>query len=67
MITYKSTEDFQKMRNAGKVVSNIHYEIYKNTKEGMTLKELDDIAKNIIEKSNVVSSFLGYPQHGAID
>ena len=28
MITYKSTEDFDNMRKAGKVVSNIHYEIY---------------------------------------
>ena len=47
---------FYKMSKAGKVVSNIHYEIYKNTKPGMKLKELDNIAK-IIEKSNVESSF----------
>jgi len=33
----------------------------------MTLKDLDDIAKNIIEKSNVVSSFFGYQQPGAKD
>ena len=67
MLTYKTSEDFRKMSRAGKVVSNIHYEIYKCTKPGMKLKELDDIAKRIIEKSNVVSSFLGYPQPGAVD
>ena len=60
MITYKSTEDFEKMRKAGKVVSNIHYEIFNKTKSGMTLLDLDLIAKEIIEKSNVKPSFLGY-------
>ena len=60
MITYKSTEDFEKMRKAGKVVSNIHYEIFDKTKPGMTLLDLDLIAKAIIERSNVKPSFLGY-------
>ena len=32
MITYKTPEDFKKMEAAGKVVSNIHYEIYDKTK-----------------------------------
>ena len=53
MLTYKTSKDFEKMARAGKVVSNIHYEIYNSTKPGMTLKDLDEIAKNIIEKSNV--------------
>ena len=48
MITYKTPEDFTKMEAAGKVVSNIHYEIYDKTKVGMTLIDLDKIAKNII-------------------
>ncbi len=60
MITYKSSEDFEKMRKAGKVVSNIHYEIFDKTKQGMTLLDLDLIAKEIIERSNVKPSFLGY-------
>ena len=59
MLTYKSSEDFQKMIKAGKVVSNIHYEIFNNTKPGMILKDLDDIAKSIVEKSNVKTSFFG--------
>ena len=60
MITYKSTEDFDNMRKAGKVVSNIHYEIFDKTKPGMTLLDLDLIAKEIIERENVKPSFLGY-------
>ena len=64
MLTYKSSEDFQKMIKAGKVVSNIHYEIFNNTKPGMILKDLDDIAKSIVEKSNVKSSFFGYTPPG---
>ena len=65
MITYKTPEDFKKMEAAGKVISNIHYEIYDKTKAGMTLLDLDDIAKNIIEKSNVKASFLGYHDYPA--
>lgn len=67
MVTFKTAENFLKMAKAGKVVSNIHYEIYSAAKPGMTLKDLDNIAKEIVEKSNVVSSFLGYPQPGTID
>ena len=50
MLTYKTPEDLEKMAKAGKVVSNIHYEIYNSTKPGMIFKDLDDIAKNIVEK-----------------
>ena len=64
MLTYKSSEDFQKMIKAGKVVSNIHYEIFDKTKAGMTLKDLDNIAKIIVDKSNVKSSFFGYAPPG---
>ena len=64
MLTYKSSEDFQKMIKAGKVVSNIHYEIFNKTKAGMTLKDLDNIAKIIVDKSNVKSSFFGYAPPG---
>ena len=64
MLTYKTPEDFNKMMKAGKVVSNIHYEIFNSTKPGMTFKDLDNIAKNIVEKSNVLSSFLGYTPPG---
>ena len=60
MITYKSSEDFEKMRKAGNLASNIHYEIFDKTKPGMTLLDLDLIAKEIIERSNVKPSFLGY-------
>ena len=37
------------MRKAGKVVSNIHYEIYNYAKPGMKLKALDNLAKKILQ------------------
>ena len=42
MLTYKTSEDFKKMAKAGKVVSNIHYEIYNSTKPLWILKEIDE-------------------------
>ena len=51
MITYKSKEDFINMSKAGKVVKSIHEEIRNNATEGASLKELDLIAKKIIEIS----------------
>ena len=47
MITYKSKEDFLNMSIAGKVVKSIHEEIRNNAIEGVTLKELDLIAKKM--------------------
>jgi len=66
MITYKSKEDFLNMSIAGKVVKSIHEEIRNNAIEGVTLKELDLIAKKIIEISKCKSNFYeyrGYPAY----
>ena len=66
MITFKSKEDFEKMARAGKAVKNIHEEIHNHAKEGVSLKELDSLAKNIIEASGCKSNFFeyrGYPSY----
>ena len=66
MITYKSKEDFLNMSIAGKVVKSIHEEIRNNAVEGVSLKELDLIAKKIIEISKCKSNFYqyrGYPSY----
>ena len=60
MITFKSKDDFRKMSKAGKVVRNIHEEIYDKAKVGICLKELDLIAKKVIEVSGCKSNFFGY-------
>ena len=60
MITFKSKDDFRKMSKAGKAVRNIHEEVYDKAKEGVSLKELDLVAKKVIEDSGCQSNFLGY-------
>ena len=47
MITFKSKEDFEKMSKAGKAVKNIHEQIHNHAKEGVSLKELDSLAKKV--------------------
>ena len=60
MITFKSKDDFRKMSKAGKVVRNIHEAIYDKAKVGISLKELDLVAKKVIEVSGCKSNFFGY-------
>ena len=43
-----------------KVVRNIHEEIYDKAKVGISLKELDLVAKKVIEVSGCKSNFFGY-------
>ena len=66
MITFKSEEDFIKMSKAGRAVKNLHEEIHNHAKEGVSLKDLDFLAKNIIEASGCSSNFFeyrGYPSY----
>ena len=56
MITFKSKEDFEKMSKAGKAVKNIHEQIHNHAKEGVSLKELDSLAKKVIEGSGCKSN-----------
>jgi methionyl aminopeptidase len=60
MITFKSEEDFSNMDKAGTIVATIHSELREASTPGTTLTTLDNIAKNIVEKSGSISSFLGY-------
>jgi len=61
MLTYKTPEDFNKMMKAGKVVSNIHYEIFNSTKPGMTFKDLDSIAKILLRNQMYYLVFWATP------
>ena len=56
----KSEEDFANMDKAGTIVATIHSELREASTPGTTLTTLDNIAKNIVEKSGSISSFLGY-------
>ncbi len=56
----KSPEQLAKMRAAGRVVAEMHSEIRKALRPGVTTAELDAIAAAVIERRGARSNFLGY-------
>jgi len=62
MMTIKNEAEIQKMEAAGQLVAYIHSRIEPVIQPGVTTKELDDVAREIIKECGAKSSFLGY--HG---
>lgn len=62
MIVGKSKTELDMMREAGRIVALAHQELAKAIRPGITTKELDRIAEEIIRKYGAVPSFKGY--HG---
>jgi methionyl aminopeptidase len=62
MMTIKNEAEIQKMEAAGQLVAYIHSRIEPVIQPGVTTKELDDVAREIIKERGAKSSFLGY--HG---
>jgi methionyl aminopeptidase len=62
MMTIKNEAEIQKMEAAGQLVAYIHSRIEPIIQPGVTTKELDDLARDIIKDRGAKSSFLGY--HG---
>jgi len=60
MIEKKSREDIKRMRQAGHIVALVHQEMKKVIEPGISTKELDNIAYNIIKKNRAIPTFLGY-------
>lgn len=50
---------------AGRILASVAQELKKNIKERMMLKELDCLAKKLIEDAGAKPTFLGYQPHGA--
>jgi methionyl aminopeptidase len=59
-ITIKNTQEIEAMRRAGLVVSKIHVAVEQAITPGITTRELDDIARAIIDEERAVSSFFGH-------
>lgn len=59
-VTIKNEREIDKMRRAGAVVSLIHQRIQPAIAPGVTTKDLDDIAKEVLEEQHAVSNFLGH-------
>ena len=60
MITVKTPEEIQKMREAGKIVAGVLEEIEKHIKPGVSTLELDKIAHEYIINKGAKPSFLHY-------
>ena len=65
MMTIKNEAEIQKMEAAGQLVAYIHSRIEPLIQPGVTTKELDDLARDIIKERGAKSSFLGYHGHPA--
>jgi len=62
-IRLKSREEIEKMRRAGRVVHQVHQLCRDMTKPGVTTKEIDDAAQELIDKSGAVGLFKNYPTY----
>ena len=62
MITRKSRDEIKKMRIAGHIVALVHKKMKEVIEPGISTKELDSIAMQIIKENKAIPTFLGY--HG---
>lgn len=65
MIILKSDREIALMREAGKLLAKVHEELAKHVKVGITTKELDKIAHDMIVSHGATPSFLGYYDYPA--
>ncbi len=62
VITMKTAADFEKMSVAGACVAAVHQAVREAALPGVTMKELDEVAAEVIRQHGCRPSFLGY--HG---
>ena len=62
MITRKSRDEIKRMRHAGHIVALVHKKMKEVIEPGISTKELDSIALQIIKENKAIPTFLGY--HG---
>jgi len=60
MIVYKSPEEIERMRRAGKIVADTIDDLLERVRPGVTTKQLDEIAERSIRGAGAVPSFKGY-------
>jgi methionyl aminopeptidase len=58
----RSPEELAKMRKAGKVVAEMHEKTRAAIRPGVTTLELDQVARDVLDRRGATSNFLGY--HG---
>jgi len=62
MIILKSPREIELMKEAGLIVYNVHQELARAVKPGVTTGELDALAESLIRKAGGIPTFKGY--HG---
>ncbi|WHH61449.1 type I methionyl aminopeptidase [Petroclostridium sp. X23] len=60
MITIKSAQEIEYMRQAGRIVAQAHDILERAIRPGITTKELDSIVEEFIRSQGAVPSFKGY-------
>ena len=60
MIHKKSRDEIKRMRHAGHIVALVHQKMREVIEPGISTKELDSIAHDIIRKERAIPTFLGY-------
>lgn len=60
MIIYKSSDDLDKMRRAGRIVAGSIDRVLAAVKPGVTTAKLDQVAEDYIREQDAVPSFKGY-------
>ena len=61
MVTIKTRREIELMKEACKITAEAHLAVEKALKVGMTTKELDKIAEDVIKRNGAVPSFKDYP------
>jgi methionyl aminopeptidase len=62
----KTPEQLALMRKAGRVVAEMHTSIREAIRPGVTTRELDAIARDILKRRGATSNFLGYHGYPAV-
>lgn len=60
MIPLKSKKDVEKLRTAGRILAGIMQRLRESLRAGVTTKEIDQTAEELIRKEDAVSAFKGY-------
>ncbi|MGW0807005.1 type I methionyl aminopeptidase [Nonomuraea sp. NPDC002799] len=67
MIELKSAGEIAAMREAGRVVAAVQAAVLARAAVGVSLRQLDEVARTVIEEGGAGASFLGYhPSFGAM-
>ena len=60
MFNRKSRDEIKRMRHAGHIVALVHKKMREVVEPGISTKELDNIAMQVIKENKAIPTFLGY-------